>query len=297
MPRSGRSHATRSPRPGAWRPRTWPLCLAAAAAFVGPSLSAAPQRRPDLDAILSAAATYLAKYEREVTAVVAEEAYLQEIRFENRTRHLRSDLLVLQDAGLGWIGFRDVFEVDKRPVRDRDQRLVNLFLKPRRDAVDQAMRIVREGTRYNLSPRRVEFRRTINMPMTPLYFLRRQNQPRSTFALDPSTGHNGNGAVAVGFTERAEPRIVTTPDQAAARGAFWIQPESGRVVAALLLIDSRETRATIHVTFAEQPSLAMWLPVAMNEEYELGTHGTIVGRADYSNFRRFRVETTTEIEP
>lgn len=260
-------------------------------------VSAEPQRPADLKAVLAAAATYLAGYEQQVTDIVAEEAYLQEIRFENRARHLRSDVLVLQQPGVGWIGFRDVFEVDGRPVRNRSQRLVNLFLKPRRDAIDQAMRIVREGARYNLNPRSVNFSRTINMPLTPLYFLRRQNQGRSAFGLDPGAEPDEHGAIAVGFNEQATPRFVETRDNAAARGVFWIQPDSGRVVAAVLIIDSDQTQATIHVTFAEQPSLGMWLPIAMNEEYVLGTRGIVVGRADYSHFRRFRVDTTTDIAP
>ncbi|NBV79100.1 MAG: ABC transporter permease subunit, partial [Verrucomicrobia bacterium] len=44
-------------------------------------------------------------------------------------RELRSDLLLVK---LGdedwWLQFRDVFEVDRRPVRDRDQRLYKLFV-------------------------------------------------------------------------------------------------------------------------------------------------------------------------
>jgi hypothetical protein len=271
--------------------------LVMGAALIAGPIRAAPQSSANLDEVLAAAARYLADYEREITAIVAEESYLQEVLFENRSRHLRSDLLVLQDPRTGWIGFRDVFEVDKRLVRDRNQRLVKLFLEPRRDAVDQATRIAREGTRYNLSPRRVQLRRTINMPLTPLYFLRRENQRRSTFGIEPSAGLDEHGAVAVGFTEHAHPRIVSTPDGAAARGAFWIQPESGRIVTAVLIIETRETLATIHVTFTEQPTFELWLPATMDEEYVVGTRGRVVGRAEYGNFRRFRVETATEIQP
>jgi hypothetical protein len=271
--------------------------LVMGAALIGGPIRAAPQSSANLDDVLAAAARYLADYEREITAIVAEESYLQEVLFENRRRHLRSDLLVLHDATTGWIGFRDVFDVDKRPVRNRSQRLMNLFLEPRRDAVEQAKRIVDEGTRYNLSPRRVQLRRTINMPLTPLYFLRQQNQRRSTFGLDLSAEPDEHGAVAVGFTEHAQPRIISTPDRAPARGAFWIQPGSGRVVTAVLIIETLETLATIHVAFTEQPTFDMWLPATMDEEYVVGTRGRVVGHAEYSNFRRFRVDTTTDIQP
>ena len=44
--------------------------------------------------------------------------------------------------------FRDVFDVDGRPVRDRDQRLQKLFLSaPAATAIDQAQRIADESAR------------------------------------------------------------------------------------------------------------------------------------------------------
>ena len=48
-----------------------------------------------------------------------------------RRCRLRSDLLLVKtEADEGWVSFRDVYDVDGAPVRDRDDRLKKLFLEP-----------------------------------------------------------------------------------------------------------------------------------------------------------------------
>ena len=140
--------------------------------------------------------------ERDVTAVIAQEDYLQRVPVEAKFRRLRSDLLIVAEAHVGWVEFRDTFEVDERPVRDRDNRAADLFLKPNPNALQQAKRIAGESARFNLSPQRYAFNRTLNVPLTALRFLRRPNQSRSTFQIDrrDATG------VVVGFKET---RIAT----------------------------------------------------------------------------------------
>lgn len=84
-------------------------------------------------------------------------------------------------------------------------------------------RIVDEGARFNLSPRRFAFNRTLNVPMTALRFLRRQNQNRSTFRVDrvePSR-------VVLRFEEEATPRLIGSEDGAPASGSFSIDPRLG----------------------------------------------------------------------
>ena len=139
---------------------------------------------PDLDPLLVAAGRYLEQYERDVTAVIAQEDYLQRVPVEAKFRRLRSDLLIVAEANVGWVEFRDTFEVDERPVRDRDNRAADLFLKPNPNALQQAKRIAGESARFNLSPQRYAFNRTLNVPLTALRFLRRPNQSRSTFQID-----------------------------------------------------------------------------------------------------------------
>jgi len=64
--------------------------------------------------------------------VVAEERYVQNPTSPRRRRELRSDFLLVKTPRLvpDWFQFRDMFEVDGQPVRDRDARLSRLFLQP-----------------------------------------------------------------------------------------------------------------------------------------------------------------------
>ena len=68
-----------------------------------------------------------------------------------------------------WQPFRDVFEVDHIPIRDREQRLAKLFLGNKTDSETQerARAIADESARYNLGA----VQRTINNPVFALMFL------------------------------------------------------------------------------------------------------------------------------
>src|SRR5262249_10582496 len=103
------------------------LALAAAAVRMGGAQSA------EVGAIVDRAADYIAAYTHDFVGIVAEESYRQEVRGAPQTdargfavegaqqkRDLKSDvLLVRAPAGDRWLQFRDVFEVDGKPVRDR----------------------------------------------------------------------------------------------------------------------------------------------------------------------------------
>jgi len=255
-----------------------------------PALQRTPNG-PDLDPVLVAAGRYLEQYERDVTAVIAQEDYLQRVPVEATFRRLRSDLLIVAEANVGWVEFRDTFEVDERPVRDRDNRAAALFLKPNPNALQQAKRITGESARFNLSPQRYAFNRTLNVPLTALRFLRRPNQSRSTFHIDrrEATG------VVVGFREIASPRLIASEDRAAATGSFTLDPESGRVLRTEFTLPSRRVGGTFTVEYAEQPALKLWLPASMVERYVFPGGVVMDGRATYSKFRMFRVETETII--
>ena len=246
-----------------------------------------------IDTVLVAAAAYLTQYEREVTAIVAEEHYLQEAG--RQKRRLRSDLLILRDGEQGWIEFRDVYEVDGRPIRDREQRLVALFQKPGPNPLDQAVRISAEGARHNLNPRIGRVKRTVNTPLVALHFLRARNQSRSTFTVNSARSVASGGDVVVEFAEHATPRLIHTPEGTAARGAFSIDLYSGRVTSSEVTVAAPSATSLIHVTYAPDPRLKIWLPHTMAERYHLGRGETITGHAEYSNFRQFRVDTSMEI--
>jgi hypothetical protein len=109
---------------------------------------------------------YLLDYEERLANVVAEETYRQWVedgppnRRSTTSRILRSDFaLTLTRQRSRWVGYRDTFEVDGNPVRDRDDRLQRLL---RGGAVGQAARIADQNARFNLGQDLVP--RNINVP-------------------------------------------------------------------------------------------------------------------------------------
>jgi hypothetical protein len=249
---------------------------------------------PGVEALVDAASAYVARYEQQLTAIVADEDYLQETAAV-RARRLRSELLILKHDDFGWVEFRDVFAVDGSKIRDRDDRLLRLFLKPDGDPAVQGRRITEEGARFNLSPRDRTFKRTINTPLVALRFLRPAARHHSDFEMEGSILPAPGEPVTVRFTERGRPRLIQTPDNHPAQGTFWIEPATGRVTASLLTLDSLDTSASIRVRFAPQPGLDVWAPVTMDERYVVGRGRIMTGLAEYSNFRQYRVQTMTDI--
>src|SRR5687767_7907981 len=122
--------------------------------LVAPPLRGATAE-PSLDDVLARAAAYVTKFHEKLSGIVAEEHYHQEIKqLTSRTsgaepfpqKKLVSDLLLVRPPDADrYVEFRDVFEVDGRAVRDRDQRLTKLFLTPTVGSVDQIRTIVDES--------------------------------------------------------------------------------------------------------------------------------------------------------
>ena len=270
------------------------LCLGGALLAV----SASYAQKPAPDAILAATADYIARYEGEVVAVVAQEDYRQRVASATLpSRQLRSDLVIIANADRGWLEFRDVFEVDGRSVRDHDDRIAQLFLKSVPTARQQAASIVAESARFNLNPPGVTFERTLNIPLEALRFLRKMNQSRSRFDLAGEERTDVGKVVVLKFREEAMPRLISSPLDEAASGRFWIEPASGAVVRSELTMSAPNVTATITVTYARQLSPAVWLPASMDENYSLA-NGTVAlsGHAVYSHFRRFQVDVSTDIK-
>src|SRR4051795_589872 len=85
------------------------------------------------DQTLRLAGAYVLQYERAIQGLMVQEDYEQVVLPTRQSvpsaasRKLRSELLILGAGRFGWIAFRDVFEVDGRPVRDREERLSRLL--------------------------------------------------------------------------------------------------------------------------------------------------------------------------
>ncbi|MGH9254114.1 MAG: hypothetical protein ACRD3C_06040 [Vicinamibacterales bacterium] len=284
----------------------------------------------NLEELLASAARYVVDFEAAFSRAVAEERYLQQVittktpkavsgtmrddvperRIERR--ELRSDfLLVKLPEQNQWIPFRDVFEVDGRPVRDREARLLRLLVESPRDAFDQARQIVAESARYNLG----DLTRTFNMPLLALAVLRADGQSRFRFSnlrLDPAVGP---GLYSVAFQEQGGPTLVQGLDRRdlPARGRLWIEERSGRVYRSEIVIEhplivSRQTAvgvsgahapvvATVTTVFRDHPEFTVAVPVEMREEYRLPDWAglQVTGVASYTQFRRFGVQVDEQV--
>ena len=268
-----------------------------------------PAEPLDLRTVMARAGAHVEKYQRDISLLLADERYLQEVA--NATKAPAGDakrgsggggaatearvlvsefaLVRVEDADRTlWLAFRDVVEVDGRPVRDREERLQRLFRAPPADALSQARAIAFESARYNIG----DMVRTVNVPTLALEFLETAAQKRSRFKKVREDTVEGVRAWTVSFEERARPtRIRTTRAQdVKTRGLVWIDPDTGRILKTELDLQlQRGLSARITTAYAPDDRLRLWVPIEMKEAYEMESR-TLTGTATYTNFRRFETE-------
>jgi len=281
-----------------------------------------PSARPVLHDVLERATAYVRGFQGQLSGIVAEERYVQEVRYilpsyaiggmprasatQDLRRVLTSDLLLVKPAEADrWIQFRDVFEVDGKPVHDRNERLVKLFLEPTASSARQAEQIVTESARYNIG----SVQRTINVPVLALLILDVANRPRFRFERSddrkPKLGGEPKatgdaGVWVIAYEEiRSGTLIRTTNDRdLPSRGRFWIDAATGRVLATELVADDPFVRCTIDVKYQMEPAVTLFVPIEMRERYELRKDGSKVeGTATYGRFRQFQVKVDEKIAP
>lgn len=254
-------------------------------------------REPSLKIVLARAGDYVSSYHLAMTTVIAEERYAQTLVTRTAdgadatsTRTLVSDfVIVTTESDQPWMAFRDVLEVDGKPVRDRDNRMQQLFASGA--DIDRALAVNRESARYNLGT----IVRTINTPTVALDFLLPDAQRRFSFHRAANRGNAAEaGTWEITFSERDHPTIIKTPGgrDVVARGSFVIDPLDGRV--ARTTLNLMGVRATINVDYAFEPRLQVAVPVKMTESYQMPQE-TLEAVAVYSNYRRF--ETAARIVP
>ncbi len=296
-----------------------PLRAAALVAAASLSIAAAqPAERPLLDTLLARASWYVQDFINQFTTVVAEERYVQDSSVAlpsvpipglggrgaatssiptERARHreLKSDFLMVKSAGNNfWQPFRDVFEVDHVPVRDREERLTKLFLNPSADNLSRAGEIVEESSRYNLGA----VKRTINNPMFGLMLLMPEYQPRFRFTLGRPDPGVGRGVWIVDFDEQERPSVIQglSGRDMPAHGRFWIEEDTGRIAKVEVRVKQPEIDARLTTVFRIEEKFGIDVPSEMREEYDM-PGGRLTGTASYSRFRRFQVSENHEITP
>ncbi len=283
---------------------------AVVALCVALSLTAeARTQEPSLDTVLARAARYVSEYHARLSTIVAEEHYRQQVvsttrssRNSRQYRELRSDVLLVRSVDGPWLQFRDVFEVDRKPVRDRDQRLYKLFVEAVPDR-EQIQAIQSESARYNLGP----LQRTVNIPIMGMLFFSRDAQAMSEFKRINSGNIKSLAALAtpadvwaIEFRERETGTLVRGDGgkDIPSHGRAWIDSRSGRILRTEQISIDTAVRAEVNVTYRMEPELDVLVPGEMRERYLMIDRATtITGRAVYSKFRKFTVTTTEKPKP
>jgi hypothetical protein len=280
--------------------------------------------------VLTRCGEYVKGYGGQVSSLVAREHYRQEWSPEADLRIMKvtltSEFALVRAGGAveEWAGFRDVVEVNGKPVHDRNDRLQRLFVEGPPNVLEEARRIADEGARFNLGP----VTRNFNVPTTAMFFLHPANQGRFRWQkTGEASAPDGTKLWELTFQEQSKPTVIRSSKgkNVPAKGRVWVNPLDGCVVQTEMLIsgfvrDVEESDAVINVKYAIDPALEIWLPARMNEEYkllrhsqslmstrgsrptgldvELGAGATmtrITGVAEYEGYRQF--QTTVKVVP
>jgi hypothetical protein len=292
------------------------------AAVAAPLLSFAPTpaaAQDTLAVVLQRASVYATQYRRQMSSLVAEETYVQDFRpamgatttidgkgtLPVSHRELKSDFLMVR-PGDRYIEFRDVFEVDGTPVRDRQERLTTLFLSAK-DNSAQVQAIAQEGARFNIG----NVFRNFNTPTLALIILEPEQQARFRFRrVDPkqrpALARNVEFAEGAGedlwIVEYRETQPGTLIRRLGggdmpATGRFWINGGTGRVLASELVVGDPLVQGTIDVFYGGQLG-GLAVPAEMRERYVNNRDRAVTtGVATYGRVRRFGVTATEDIPP
>lgn len=284
-----------------------------------------PRLGTDVAGLTDALASYIDRFNEKTSAVVAEERYVQlrhtwrgnatgpdsepELAWREdvggpKAAHvtarvqLLSDVLFVQVKDGDWMDYRDVAEVNGKPVRSRSQRVLDLFLSGAPDAMTRARRIADESARHNLTG----LYRTLNLPNTVLFLLRRAEQSRYAFKRAKDESLDGREARVLVYRERRRPTIVRTTggDDIPISGRVWIDARDRRVLRTELRFDRGSRKSLILVDYRPLEGHDVLVPARMWEWYEdrirdgeqvQNTSYYFQGLATYSGHKRFTVTT------
>ena len=231
------------------------------------------QKGPAVQDLLKLAGDYLAQYSQKLNAVAAEEEYLQ---YETSSGKMASPIRLSTDVV--WIGrgdgsieaFRDVVALDHVPVRPKDERLLALFRTPSAASLSQAKQLTDDCVRRYIDPNM----HVLDDPMLALEYLRQANQERSTFKVESVKNMTGAQVAVVKFNEKSADRLISSAENAAAVGRFWIDTASGAVRQTELGLGGRLSNIHVTVKYASDTASGLWLPADMFQQVNVSGPGS-----------------------
>jgi hypothetical protein len=255
---------------------------------------------PSLKDVVRRMGAYVQSYGEKASLVVATERFTQQVTGSRPApidhRETVADFAIVKAEGFGgWVGFRDVVEVDGARITDHQDRLLQV-LSASTGSIDEARRLSDESARFNIGP----ILRNFNVPTTALFFFRPQNLDRFKFTRKKAAQ---DGIWEIAFRETERPTLIRTPEgrSVPSEGSVWVNAADGTVVRTRLRmteigmsggVSPRDSgSAQIDVTYRRVAALDMWLPETMTESYE-GSRGAAWDRttteARYSEYRQFQ---------
>ncbi len=284
-----------------------PLSLAARAARraeraarIAPDLEAVT---PELVALLSRTGAFVLDYEPRLSMLASDEQYDQTLSrwktgpvvvngasqdredwFIEKRRRMTSEYVLVKGAGpMGWLQFRDPFEVDGSAVHERTGRLAKAFTETPATALQQASQIMTGSAQFNLG----FGERNMDVPTLALVLLEPANRGRFFYRKEAETTVDGTPAWQVLYTERGSPSIFAGDHNTdlPLEGTVWIEPEQGRVVRTTMRLNMDATDAEVTVTYRPSVELGgLWVPTEVRETYTSDTQ-RLECVARYSNFQ------------
>ena len=209
----------------------------------------------------------------------------EEFTLSKPDRKVTSDLLLVRYPGTrrDLISYRDVSHLNAKVVEGREQRLVDLFVKPTDALREQARQIMSSADAYVPS---------VFNPIFVLGFMQSDFQSRFELTVNDAGAEWPREVKAVAFVEVGRPTLLRTGPfgdlDAPTRGTAWIEETTGRILQTELEVGRGRSMPKMITKFRLDDRLQVTVPVEMRTENP-------DGQATYSNFRRFGVQTDTVI--
>lgn len=284
--------------------RTHPIALTVVLAS---SVLSAQKSEPTLEQVMERIGRYVASYGEKAAVVVASEKYSQSVLIDGadmgRPRELKAEFAIVRVAGGAWAGYRDVIELEGKPVQDRKDRLVSLLTNTQGDA-SELIRIANEGARFNIGP----ISRNFNVPTAAMFFFLPSEHGRFTFAKKAVRKIEGIDTWEIEFRETKRPTLIMTRagKDVPIEGTLHVKPDDGTVVRTRFKMKNfadidaspeqqappqrpadsptggigtrapiqpvettkMQSEADIEVTYAKPAGIDLWFPASMVELYQ-----------------------------
>jgi len=257
-----------------------------------------------LDAVLASARSYLARYQTDLTFIIADEDTTQRVVRQNpavrdapKRRTTQSEVHFKFIEGDGaWMAIRNVASVDGVAVEDRPDLRAALLNQ-------NAGQVARSFKSFNSQFNIGRLFRNFNEPTLALGVLDPKRAAAMEFSRKGARVRDGATLVTLGFRERRSAEafvydLLMRP--APVDGEIVVEAGTGRIRSTVLKVSVGSVKAELSTVYGHDLKTDLWVPVNFMEYYEDGTdqpaafrllrgmlHEVIRCESTYTNFRRF----------